>query len=111
MPETLRLKFSKSLSIDFDVKEEHRVALSLMQRPIIVIDKSIEQHCAICVENSEDLPSALKLVEQLNEEIEFRVRVYSRCLSKTSESYVIWLRDEYLRKLKNSIMRTINGLA
>jgi superfamily II DNA or RNA helicase len=111
MPETLRLKFSKSLSIDFDVKEEHRIALSLMLRPIIVIDKSIEQHCAICVENSEDLPSALKLVEQLNEEIEFRVRVYSRCLSKTSESYVIWLRDEYLRKLKNSIMRTINGLA
>jgi len=41
----------------------------------------------------------------LKEEIEFRVRVFTRCLSKTSESYVKWLQDDYKRKLKVTLIR------
>ena len=40
------------------------------------------------------------ITDALKDEIEFRVRVYTWCLSKTSESYVKWLQDEYKRNLK-----------
>jgi superfamily II DNA or RNA helicase len=103
MPEELRKKFGKSESIDFDVKEEHAKAMSQHHRPRVVIDLSIKQHLNICRENSDDLEGAVALSELLKEEIEYRVRVYARCLSKTSESYVKWLQDEYKRNLKSGL--------
>jgi len=105
MPEDLREKFSQSEVIDFDVKEEHQIAIANHERPKVVVERSIEQHIRICTENSSDIEHALELADLLKEEIEFRVRVYSRCLSKTSESYVKWLQDDYKRKLKFTLIR------
>jgi superfamily II DNA or RNA helicase len=105
MPDELRAKFSKSEVIDFDVKEAHKEALRQKQRPKIVIENSIEQHVKICVENSSDIEGALELAHLLKEEIDFRVRVYTRCLGKASQSYVAWLQDDYYRKLKQKIVR------
>lgn len=104
MPDELRKKFSKSVSIDFDVKAEHQLAMSEHHRPRVVMDRSIQQHVKICMENSESAEEALVLAELLKEEVEYRVRVYSRCLSKTSESYVRWLQDEYKRDLKAKLV-------
>jgi type I site-specific restriction endonuclease len=100
MPEELRKRFSNSATIDFDVKKEHEDALNNHHRPRVVIEKSIAQHLKMCIENSTNLNEALALAEILKEEIDYRVRVYARCLSKTSESYVKWLQDEYKRNLK-----------
>lgn len=105
MPDELRAKFSKSPVIDFDIKEAHKEALRQKQRPKIVIEKSIEQHVKMCVENSSDIEGALHLAHLLKEEIDFRVRVYTRCLGKASQSYVTWLQDDYYRKMKQQIVR------
>jgi superfamily II DNA or RNA helicase len=105
MPDELRAKFSKSEVIDFDIKEAHKEALRQKQRPKIVIENSIEQHVKMCVENSSDIESALQLAQLLKEEIDFRVRVYTRCLGKASQSYVTWLQDDYYRKMKQQIVR------
>ncbi len=105
MPEELRMKFSKSANIDFDVEAVHRKVMSEGLRPKEVIEQSIEQHITICMENSHSVDSSLELADLLREEIEFRVRVFTRCLSKTSESYVKWLADDYKRKLKIGLIQ------
>jgi type I site-specific restriction-modification system R (restriction) subunit len=105
MPEELRNKFLNSDIIDFDVKAEHKLAVSRGERPKTVIEKSIEQHIVMCTENSAGIEEALLLADLLKDEIEFRVRVYSHCLSKTSESYVKWLQEDYKRKLKVTLIR------
>ncbi len=105
MPDELRAMFSKSSVIDFDIKEEHKLALSTGQRPKVVIERSIEQHISMCQTNSAGIDEALILADLLKEEIEFRVRVFTRCLSKTSESYVKWLQEDYKRKLKFTLIR------
>ncbi len=105
MPPELRSLFSKSTTIDFDIKEEHKLAMSRGERPKVVIERSLQQHVKICIENGSEEISALHLADLLKEEIEFRVRVYTRCLSKTSESYVKWLQDDYKRMLRVSLIR------
>lgn len=105
MPDELRKRFPHSAVIDMDIKEEHLKAIGNHERPKVVIEKSIEQHIKMCQDNSQDIDEALVLADLLKEEIEFRVRVYSRCLSKTSESYVKWLQDDYKRKLKFTLIR------
>ena len=104
MPDELREKFIKSDPIDFDIKNEHKKALANRERPKVVIDRSLQQQVKICMENSADIDEALLLAEMIKEEIDFRVRVFCRCLSKTSESYVKWLQDEYKRKLKITLI-------
>jgi superfamily II DNA or RNA helicase len=106
MPEELRSRFSKSAVIDFDVKEEYSEAVRNQRRPITVIERSLEQHIAICKENSEGGTEALELAGLLREEIEYRVRVYAQCLHKTTESYVKWLQEQYKQKLKLALIRS-----
>lgn len=105
MPDELRERFSKSASIEFDIKEEHQRAMKSGQRPKVVIERSIEQHIRMCRENSDDLEEAVSLADILKEEIDYRVRVYTHCLSKTSESYVKWLQEDYRRNLKAGLLR------
>jgi len=105
MPEELRNRFHNSKTIDMDIKAEHQEAISNHERPKVVIERSLEQHIKMCLDNSNEIEDALVLADLLKEEIEFRVRVYSRCLSKTSESYVKWLQDDYKRKLKFTLIR------
>ena len=104
MPPEVREKFPKSDVIDFDVKEEHKKALNSKERPKVVMEHSLNQQVKICMENSSEIDEALLLAELLKDEIDFRVRVFCRCLSKTSESYVKWLQDEYKRKLKITLI-------
>jgi len=106
MPPELRARFSKSMFLDFDIKKEHQLVLSKRMRPIIVIERSIEQHVQQCIENSSDLDGALALADLLKEEIGYRVKLYSHCLSKSSPSFIRWLQDEYKRKLRNDLIKS-----
>jgi superfamily II DNA or RNA helicase len=105
MPDELRERFRNSPVIDFDVEAAHKQALATGFRPRVVIEQSIRQHISMCLENSSETDQALHLADLLKEEIEYRVRVFTRCLSKTSESYVKWLQEDYKRKLKVSIIQ------
>ena len=105
MPEEIREKFSKSKSIDFNIVEVYEATLKAAKRPKEVIDLSLEQHCQMCIENSETLQEAKKLAALLNDEVEYRTRKYSHCLAKTTNSYMKWLHDEYMRKLNVKLIQ------
>ncbi len=108
MPEELREHFGNSEDIFMDIEYEHRQAINTNQRPRIVVEKSLLQHVRMCVENSKDVDGALALSDLLQEEIEYRIRCFTRCLSKTSESYVKWLQEDYKRKLKVNVIRSVH---
>ena len=75
------------------------------QSPKPFLERSIEQHAQICVENSEDVFDARILAKQLKEEISYRVRQYSYCIMNNTKNYKEWLEEDYERKLRLSIFR------
>jgi len=103
MPEELRAKFAKSQSVDFDIYKAYKSAQSSGDKSSVVIDKSIEQHAKICVENSEELIDALGLSRDLRFAISDRVRQYSYCISNSTRNYRYWVEEEYMKKLRNLI--------
>jgi superfamily II DNA or RNA helicase len=105
MPEKIREKFSKSESIDFIIVDVYEETLKAGKRPKEVIELSLEQHCQMCMDNSETLQEAKKLATLLNDEVEYRTRKYSHCLAKTTNSYMKWLHDEYMRKLNVKLIQ------
>ena len=99
MPEDVRAKFANSSDIDFDVEEEHRQVIAKNLRSKVVIEKSLEQHANMCIDNSEELYDAKQLGKLLNEDIECRMKRYAKCLSHCSKNYREWLVEDYKLKL------------
>ncbi len=99
MPPELRAKFSKTDVVTFDVDEEHKLAIAQNLRSKIVVEKSLEQHASMCVDNSEGLLEAKSLAKELSEDIQDRMKRYASCLSHCSKNYREWLIEDYKLKL------------
>ena len=99
MPAELRTKFKNSKDITFNIEEEHRKAIRQNLRSKVVLDKSLEQHAGMCLENSENLQEAKLLAKELQDDIECRVKRFSKCLSQSSKNYREWLVEDYKTKL------------
>ncbi len=105
MPAELKAKFTKSANIEYDVKAEYKKIFAQGLKSKTVLEKSIEQHATICVENSEDVFDARILAKSLKEEISYRVRLYSYCIMNNTKNYKEWLEEDYERKLRSAISR------
>jgi hypothetical protein len=100
MPIEVREFFKNSAVIDFDMREEYARHMKMGLRTKDVLDKSIHQHASIIIENAEDHTKALELLKMLEPDIKSRVKHYSYCISRSTENYLQWMRDEYTRKLQ-----------
>ena len=76
MPDELRAKFSKT-----------------------EIENSLDQHASMCIDNTEELRDAKQLAKELDDDIECRMKRYSKCLSHCSKNYKEWLIEDYKVKL------------
>ncbi|WP_103068311.1 DEAD/DEAH box helicase [Aquimarina sediminis] len=103
LPEDLRKEFSNSDDIEFDIEDEYSKTKKYGLRSLTVLENSIEQHAKMCVQNSEDVFDARILSKLLDQDIEYRVRRYSYCISKSTKNYRDWLEEDYKRKLRSKI--------
>jgi superfamily II DNA or RNA helicase len=100
MPSEVREFFKNSEVIDFDIREEYARLMRTGARTKDVLDKSIQQHASIITDNAGDHAQALELLKMLEPDIKSRVKHYSYCISRSTENYLQWMRDEYTRKLQ-----------
>jgi superfamily II DNA or RNA helicase len=103
MPKELRSKFANSKDVSFDVDEEYDDIIKKGLKSKAVLERSLEQHANMCVENSEDVFDARILAKELEEDIAYRIRKYSYCISNSTKNYRDWLREDYMRKLRLKI--------
>ncbi|MEZ4803193.1 MAG: DEAD/DEAH box helicase family protein [Gelidibacter sp.] len=102
MPDSIRKKFKKSKDISFDVKAEYLDAVNKGFKSITAIERSIEQHSQICIDNSDTIQEARAMTQLLQDDISYRIKQYSYCIMNSTQNYKDWLMDEYNRKLRLS---------
>ena len=100
MPPELRKKFANSDDVSFDVEAEYDDIISKGLKSKTVLERSLDQHSRMCVENSEDVFDARLLAKELAEDIAYRIRRYSYCISNSTKNYRDWLKEDYMRKLR-----------
>ncbi|MCW4469871.1 DEAD/DEAH box helicase [Flavobacterium sp. MFBS3-15] len=105
MTDEIRAKFEKTIDVSFDVEEEFRKAMEEKHKPKTVIEHSIRQHAFMCIENADTISEARKLAKLLDGDIEYRVKKYSKLLSKTTKNYREWLIEDYKNRLTVMIGR------
>lgn len=99
MPPELRAKFKNTADISFDVDAEHKMAVAKNLRSKVVLEKSLAQHAAMCVDNADGITEAKALAKELIPDIESRMKRYANCLSHCSKNYREWLIEDYKLKL------------
>jgi superfamily II DNA or RNA helicase len=77
--------------IDRGVKGKEAVELSLMN------------HMDVIVAATKDLDQALDYVDMLQEHIEYRLKHYSKCITKSTDNYLKYLQETYVRQLKQKL--------
>ncbi|WP_417290958.1 DEAD/DEAH box helicase [Corallibacter sp.] len=100
MPADLREEFSNSENVYFDVKKTYIDAVRSGESSKVVLERSIEHHAKICIENSEDVYDALDLSKKLGDDIDYRIQRYTKCISKSTFNFVEWLKEDYRKKLR-----------
>jgi hypothetical protein len=105
MPDELRKKFSKTEDVFMDVHEEFKFTVKNNLKAKTIIEKSLEQHATMCVENTDELSDARKLAKELNDDIEYRIKQYCICLGNVTKNYRSWLTEDYTLKLTIAIGR------
>lgn len=105
MPNELRAEFAKSVTIHFDIQKTYVESIRTGESSKVVLERSIEQHAQICVENSDDVYDALALAKMLGDDIDFRINRYTKCISKSTFNFVEWLKGDYRKKL-NAYLRS-----
>ena len=105
MPDDLKAKFSNSDDINLNIKAEYDHAMSMGQHSKVVIQKSIDQHTTMCFDNSDDMWDALDLAKELKDDIQDRIKHYSYCTIKTTKNYLVWLEEDYYRRLNSQIRK------
>jgi len=100
MPEVIKAKFAASVDVSFDIRETYKESVKKGLSSKVVLEKSISHHAKICIENSEDVYDALALAKLLGDDIDFRIQRYTKCISKSTNNFVEWLKNDYRMKLR-----------
>ena len=104
LSDEIKEEFSKSEDTYFDIKQTYVDATSAGISSKVVLERSIEHHGKICIENSEDVYDALALAKLLKDDINQRIEIYAKCISRSTYNFLAWLKDDYQKKL-NSYLR------
>lgn len=110
MPAAVRKEFANSKEVYFDINETYISAVRKGESTKVVLKRSIEQHATICIENSEDVFDALILMKLLDDDIDFRIHRYSKCISKSTHNFLSWLKDDYKKKLRSFIRENFDDI-
>ena len=102
--EDIKDDFSKSEDTYFDISQTYKDAIAKGESSKVVLERSVEQHAKICIENSEDVYDAIALAKLLKDDINQRIEIYAKCISKSTYNFLKWLKDDYQKKL-NSYLR------
>ncbi|QQL50223.1 DEAD/DEAH box helicase [Mucilaginibacter ginkgonis] len=100
---SIHAKFPNTTHIAFDVQATFKDVKDKNLKTSLVLKKSIDQHVKMCLENSKCIPSALILVSELDKEIEWRVKQFTKCLGNVTKNYREYLLADYKTKLTDKI--------
>jgi hypothetical protein len=108
MPRELAERFEGGPTTDFDMLEVYNQVMKQAERPKKAVDLSLAQHKSIIQYAAKDYWDAVEIITLLGEDINFRVKLYAKCMAKTTDNYRIWLQDEYTRRLKTELRHDFN---
>lgn len=103
-----KLKFPEKLE-EFSMKQVYDECIGSGKKGKDAVDISLANHFEVVSENSEDMYDGLLLLEDLQDDIERRLKHYTKCITKATDSYLNWLKETYNRQLSQRIRSELDA--
>jgi superfamily II DNA or RNA helicase len=88
---------------NFSMKKVYDECITSGRKGKDAVDISLENHFEVIMENSEDVYDGLNLLTDLQDDIERRLKHYTKCITKATDSYLRWLLETYNRQLTQKL--------
>ncbi|MFT5821838.1 MAG: superfamily II DNA or RNA helicase [Crocinitomix sp.] len=109
LPRNLKDKLkSPGLLEEFSMKKVYDECIDAGKKGKEAVEISINNHFEVVAENSEDMYDGLMLLEELQDDIERRLKHYTKCITKATDSYLNWLKETYNRQLSQRIRQELD---
>jgi superfamily II DNA or RNA helicase len=89
-----------SLLDSFDIKDVYFKCLERNEKGKVAVDDSLENHYYVVIQLAKDYFHALEILELLQDHIEHRLKLYTKCISKSTPNYFKFLLETYNRQLR-----------
>lgn len=94
---------------EFSMKQVYDSCISEGKKGKDAVDVSLDNHFDVIAENSEDMYDGLLLLEELQDDIERRLKHYTKCITKATDNYLNWLKETYNRQLSQRIRAELDA--
>src|SRR3989338_2713278 len=74
------------------------------------VDMSLKNHCEGIARVTNDFERALKVQEALQEHIEHRLKMYTKCIAKSTPNYFKYLMETYNRQLRQELRMALDDI-
>jgi len=97
-----KLKHPEKLEL-FSMKAVYDDCIDSGKKGKEAVDVSLDNHFEVILENCEDMYDGLILLQELQDDIERRLKHYTKCITKATDNYLNWLKETYNRQLSQRI--------
>ena len=106
----LKAKLSNPAKLEeFSMKKVYDDCITKGKKGKEAVDISLENHFEVVAENSEDMYDGLILLEELQDDIERRLKHYTKCITKATDAYLNWLKETYNCQLSQRIRTELDA--
>ena len=87
----------------FDIKAIYFDCIEKDEKGKKAIDLSLENHYEVILEASGDFYDSLDFIKALQEHIEYRLKQYTKCITKSTPNYYKFILETYVRQLRQKL--------
>ena len=104
--------YDKFLDIEklesFNIKERYHECIDNGLKGKQAVEESMENHFDVIFESAKDMEHGFEILEFLQDHIEYRLKHYTKCISKSTDNYFKFLLETYNRQLSQKIRVNID---
>ncbi|AEA45388.1 DEAD/DEAH box helicase [Fluviicola taffensis] len=88
---------------EFSIRDVYYECLEKGEKGKLAVDLSLANHCEGVIRKIKDLDDAIQTVDALQDHIEHRLKLYTKCIAKSTPNYFKYLMETYNRQLRQEI--------
>jgi superfamily II DNA or RNA helicase len=88
---------------EFSIRDVYYECLERGEKGKLAVDLSLANHCEGIIRKIKDLDDAIQTVDALQDHIEHRLKLYTKCIAKSTPNYFKYLMETYNRQLRQEI--------
>ena len=88
---------------DFNIKERYHECIDNGLKGKTAVEESMANHFDVILESAKNMDHGFEILEFLQDHIEYRLKHYTKCISKSTDNYFKFLLETYNRQLSQKI--------